>query len=111
LRQIRHFQKRIGLCIPRAPFSRLVREMAMERAARGMTEVGTRFSASALGAIHEAAEHALLQIMQMSNLSAIHAKRVTLMAQDIKFVRRVFGVHDPSVWFATDWHGAHDTPK
>jgi histone H3/H4 len=64
-------------------------------------------SAGALGAIQEATEHAMLQLMQMSNLAAIHAKRVTLMTKDMQFVRRVFGVHDAGIWFAKDSQSAH----
>ena len=67
----------------------------------------TRFSSAALGAVQEATEHAVLELMQMSNLAAIHARRVTLMVRDMRFVRQVFGVHDPSVWFATDGHSNH----
>jgi Core histone H2A/H2B/H3/H4 len=47
-------------------------------------------------------EHAVLEIMQMSNLAAIHVNRVTLMQKDMQFIRRVLGaVHDPNIWFPT----------
>jgi hypothetical protein len=51
--------------------------------------------------------NSMLQLMQMSNLAAIHAKRVTLMTKDMQFVRRVFGVHDAGIWFAKDSQSAH----
>jgi histone H3/H4 len=70
----------------------------------------TCYSAAALGAVQEATEHAILQIMQMSNLAAIHANRVMLMKKDMDHIRRVFNVHDPSIWFSTDWHAQHRAP-
>jgi histone H3/H4 len=62
-----------------------------------------------LGTLQEAVEHTLLEMIpEMSNrLAAIHAKRVTLMVRDMHFVRQVFGMHDPSIWFASVWHINH----
>lgn len=50
LREIRRYQKSFELLIPKAAFTRLVREIAHER------RPDMRFQAAALGAIQEAAE-------------------------------------------------------
>ena len=50
LREIRHYQKKTNLLIKRAPFARLVREIAQSF----MQEL--RFQNSAIGALQEAAE-------------------------------------------------------
>src|SRR6202000_1996537 len=92
------------MCIPRLPFSRLVREIAIDidhdinfRRQHGPT----RFSASALGALQEAAEAALRPLLEMSNLAAIHAKRKTLMVHDVQFIRDVLRVRNPGDWLAS----------
>ena len=45
-----------------------------------------RWSAGALGAIHEAAEHFLITLLENANLCAIHAKRVTVSVSDVQLV-------------------------
>jgi histone H3/H4 len=69
----------------------------------GRKEYGRVISASRLGALQEATEHTVLQMLQISNLAAIHVKRVTLMPQDMQFIRLVFGIHDADLWLAKDW--------
>ncbi|KAI1615231.1 histone-fold-containing protein [Exophiala viscosa] len=52
LREIRKLQQVTNLLMPKAPFQRLVREITNE------IKEGTRFQASALGALQESAERA-----------------------------------------------------
>jgi histone H3 len=86
LREIRKYQKSSDLLLRRAPFQRLVREIAQSM---GMDDL--RFQASALAAIQEAAESYLVGIMEDSNICAVHAKRVTIMPKDMALVRRIRG--------------------
>ncbi|VDM96114.1 unnamed protein product [Thelazia callipaeda] len=67
LKEIRHLQRTTNLLIARAPFQRLVREIA------------------------EAAEVYLTCLFEDANLAAIHGKRVTVFPKDIQFVRRLRG--------------------
>ncbi len=64
-------------------------------------EPGIRITAEALGALQEAAEMAMTTLMEMSNHCAIHAKRITLMHQDIRLVRSLMDIWDPNSWLST----------
>ena len=85
LREIRRYQKSTDLLIRKLPFQRLVREIAQNYRA------DLRFQSAALGAIQEAAEAYLIDLLQDTNLCAIHAKRVTIMPKDIQLARRIRG--------------------
>ena len=50
-----------------------------------------RYSAQALQAIQEASESYLVQLFEDTNLCAIHAKRSTVMRQDMMLARRIRG--------------------
>lgn len=67
LRDIKRLQRSVNLLIPRAPFSRLVREIA------GQFDSNLRFRSMALAALQEAAEAYLVGLMDDSNMAAIHA--------------------------------------
>jgi histone H3 len=67
------------------PFQRLVREIAQDY----RTDI--RFQSAALGALQEAAEAFLVGLFEDTNLCAIHAKRVTIMARDMQLARRIRG--------------------
>jgi histone H3 len=71
--------------IPKAPFSKLVKELANDY------KTDLRFTKVAMEAIHEAAEMYLVSLFEMANLAAIHAKRVTIKPTDIIFVRKIRG--------------------
>jgi histone H3 len=73
LREIRRYQKSTELLIRKAPFQRLVREIAQD------FKQDLRFQASAIAAFQEAAEAYLVTVFEDTNLCAIHAKRVTIM--------------------------------
>uniref|UniRef100_K3ZAJ3 Core Histone H2A/H2B/H3 domain-containing protein n=1 Tax=Setaria italica TaxID=4555 RepID=K3ZAJ3_SETIT len=87
LREIRKYQKSTELLIPFAPFARLVREIT-DFYSKGKV---TRWTPQALLAMQEAAEFHLIELFEVSNLCAIHAKRVTIMQRDIQLARRIGG--------------------
>ncbi|VDK71376.1 unnamed protein product [Litomosoides sigmodontis] len=88
LQEVRRLQRTVNLLIPRAPFQRLVREIAMNVSE---TSVDLRFQSLAISALQEAAEVYLTCLFEDTNLAAIHAKRVTIFPKDIQFVRRLRG--------------------
>ncbi|VDN99362.1 unnamed protein product [Rodentolepis nana] len=85
LREIRRYQKSTELLIRKVPFQRLVREIAQEY------QNDLRFQATAVDAIQEAAEAYMIGLFEDTNLCAIHAKRVTIMAKDMQLARRIRG--------------------
>ena len=85
LQEIRHYQKKTNLLIRRAPFARLVKEIAQDC----MQEM--RFRSSAIGALQEAVEAYLVGLFEDTNLCAIHAKRITIMPRDIQLARCIRG--------------------
>jgi histone H3 len=85
LRDIRKYQKSTDLLIRKLPFQRLVREIAQE------VKSNLRFQSTAILALHEAAESYLTGLFEDTNLCAIHAKRVTIMARDMQLARRIRG--------------------
>jgi histone H3 len=85
LREVRKLQKSTDSLIAKAPFSRLVREVAESHKA------GLRFQASAVAAIQEATESYVVSLLSDSNLAALHSGRVTAMPRDLQLVRRLRG--------------------
>ena len=85
LREIRKYQKSTDLLIRKLPFQRLVREIAQD------FKSDLRFQGSAILALQEASEAYLVGLFEDTNLSAIHAKRVTIMPKDIQLARRIRG--------------------
>ncbi len=85
LREIRRYQKGTELLLRKAPFQRLVRELATSH------KQGLRFQSSAVQAIQEATESWAISLLSDSNLCAIHARRVTLMNKDLHLARRLRG--------------------
>ncbi|KAL0476894.1 his-2 [Acrasis kona] len=85
LREIRRYQKSTELLIRRAPFQRLVREIAQDY------KSDLRFQQSAVDALQEASEAYLVGLFEDTNLCAIHAKRVTIMPKDVQLARRIRG--------------------
>ena len=85
LREIRRCQKSTDLLIRKAPFQRLVREIAEE------FKLNLRFQSTAVLALQEAAEAYLIGLFEDTNLCALHAKRVTIMPKDMQLARRIRG--------------------
>ncbi|ELR05487.1 hypothetical protein GMDG_07409 [Pseudogymnoascus destructans 20631-21] len=82
LRDIRRQQLDTSLIIPKLPFQHLVREIAED------FKSNLCFQQSAILALQEAAECFLIREFEMTNLLAIHAKRVTIQAMIL--VRRLW---------------------
>ena len=85
LRDILRYQKSTELLIKRLPFQRLVREIAQE------FKTDLRFQSSAVLALQEACEAYLVELFECTNLCAIHAKRETIMPEDIQLALRIRG--------------------
>ena len=52
-----------------------------------------RFQSTALAALQDAAENFLVGLFEDVNLLVVHARRVTVMPQDIRLVLRIQGDH------------------
>ena len=85
LREIRRYQKSTELLCRKLPVSRLIREIAQD------FKLELRFQASAIAAIHEAMEDYAVKLLEDTNLCAIHARRVTIMPNDMQLARRIRG--------------------
>ena len=85
LREIRRYQKGTELLLRKAPFQRLVREVASS------LKEGLRFQSSAVAAIQEATESYVVSLLADTNLCAIHTRRVTIMPRDVHLTRRLRG--------------------
>ena len=83
LREIRRYQKSTELLCSKLAMSRLIREIAQD------FKTDLRFQSLAIGALHEAAEAYLIELLEDTNLCAIHAKRVTIMPKDMQLARRI----------------------
>lgn len=81
--EIRRYQKSTELLIRKAPFERLVREIAQD------FKTDLRFGKQAILALQDAAESYLVNVLEDAYFCALHAKRVTLMAIDIKLAMRL----------------------
>ena len=85
LREIRRYQKSTELLICKLPFQHLVHEIL-----QGFG-VGFRVTPAMMMALQEAAEAYLVQLLEDSNLCAIHAKRITIQLKDIQLARWIRG--------------------
>ncbi|EPY27914.1 histone H3 [Strigomonas culicis] len=85
LREVKKFQRSVDLLIQRAPFQRLVREIAAAQ------KEGIRFSSSALLALQESTEAYVVSLLADTNLATVHARRVTIMPRDIQLALRLRG--------------------
>mmetsp|Transcript_31600 Transcript_31600/g.61669 ORF Transcript_31600/g.61669 Transcript_31600/m.61669 type:complete len:133 (-) Transcript_31600:273-671(-) len=85
LREIRKFQKSTDLLIHRLPFARLVKEITSK------FHHSLQWQSVALEALQYATEDYIIGLMEDANLSALHAKRVTVMPKDIYLAKRIRG--------------------
>ena len=83
LKEIRKYQKSTDLLIRKAPFARLVKEIAMKIYPYNDE---LRWQSSAIGCLQEASEAYLVSVLSECNLLAHHAKRVTIMQKDVHLV-------------------------
>ena len=85
LREIRRYQKSTELLIRKLPFQHLVREILQGYG------VGYRVTRAMMMALQEAAEAYLVQLLEDSNLCAIHVKHITIQPKDMQLARRIHG--------------------
>lgn len=78
LREVARMQRSTALIIKKAPFVRVVKAVTNIVADSPM-----RYQPGAMEALHIAAEQFLVTFFEDSNLACIHAKRTTLMPEDI----------------------------
>ncbi len=83
--EIHKYQKNIDLFIRKAPFQRLVKEIATN------LKSDLRMQSMALLALQEALEAYLVHLFEDSNDCAIHAKHVTIMPKDIQLAQCIQG--------------------
>ena len=83
LKEIRRYQKSTELLICKLPFQCLVRKILQGYG------VGYRVTPAMMMALQEAAEAYLVQLLEDSNLCAIHAKRITIQPKDIQLARQI----------------------
>ena len=90
LREIRYYQKRTDLLIPKLPFQRVVREI-MQDIEREKGERGNpyRIQTSALLALQEACECHIITLFERSMFCCVHAKRVTIQDKDLRLVKNI----------------------
>lgn len=86
VREIRKYRRSTDLLIQKLPFQRLVREITHD-----IVKKEVRFQTAALAALQEAAEAYLVGLFEDTNLCAAHAKRVTIMPNDMTLARRIRG--------------------
>lgn len=87
IREIKKQQKSVKLNIPKAPFRRLVREIAQD------FKSDLRFTKSAFDAIHAAAEAELVRHSQRLCLTTIHRKHQTIEPVDSQFLRALDAIN------------------
>ena len=85
LREIWRYQKSTELLIRKLPFQCLVHKILQGYG------VGYRVTPAMMMALQEAAEAYLVQLLEDSNLCAIHAKRITIQPEDMQLARRIRG--------------------
>ena len=85
LREIRRYQKPAELSICRLSFGLLVREVARE------LRLNVRFQSSAIGALHDAAECALVALFADANICAMHGGRGYVTLKDVQLALRIRG--------------------
>ena len=85
LRDIRRYQNSTELLIRKKPFQRLIREIVQDY----MTDIW--FQPRTFMVLQEASEAYLVGLFKDTNSCAMHAKRVTIMPEDMKLACRIRG--------------------
>ena len=85
LREVKKYQKKTEMLLPRASFQRVVKTIVKDM------DHELRFQSQALHALQEATEAYLVGVFEDTNLCAIHAKRQTVMKKDMELARRIRG--------------------
>jgi len=79
--QIKRVQKSTSLLFRRIPFARLVREITQD------FKDQFKYERAAIEALQICTETYLVGLCEDANISAIHAKRITVMPRDIQLAR------------------------
>jgi histone H3 len=85
IHEIRKYQKNIDLLIRKAPFQRLVKEIATN------FKLDLQMQSMALLALQEASKAYLVCLFKDSNDCAIYAKHVMIMPKDIRLAQHIRG--------------------
>ncbi|GFW96695.1 histone H3-like centromeric protein A [Trichonephila clavipes] len=83
---IKRLRSSTYLLIPKAPFSRVVKEVCDQN-----KNVGFRWQAQALEALQESLEYYLVRLFEDAQLCAYHDGRITIMKRDLQLARRLRG--------------------
>ncbi|KAF4663084.1 hypothetical protein FOZ61_001953 [Perkinsus olseni] len=89
LREVLSYQATSWLLIPRATFGRVVRSILKDSS----DLADPRIQSNAIEALQHASEAFLESLFEDSYLCSLHAKRVTLMPQDMRLARRLRNAH------------------
>lgn len=91
LMEIRKWQRSTENIINKAPFKRIVNEILTEIEKTMNPPICLRMNLEARMALLEASEVFLVRSFEDANLCAIHAKRITIMKQDMQLGARIRG--------------------
>ena len=86
LKEIRKYQRSTELLLRKAPFARVVREIAIQKFPYN---ADLRWQSSAIECLQEASEAYLVNFLSECNLVARHAKRVTVMVKDFQLIKEL----------------------
>ncbi len=86
LREIKKWQATEMLLIRRLPFELLVKEVGNE------CKTDLKWSRFATMALQEAVEAVVVELLELANLLAIHAGRVTILLKDLKLARKIMKI-------------------
>jgi histone H3 len=92
-RKIRKFQKTTDLLIRKAPFQRLVQEIALK-----FRKSDLQMQSTAVLALQEAVEYFMVDVFSDTNLCTLHGKRVTIMVKDLVLACPIRGIGMARVW-------------
>ena len=92
-KEIRKYQRSTNLLIPKICFQRFVKnifkELHQENSSNNNNDTMYKITPEALGALQEASEHYICELMLDANLLRRHAKRKTLKPNDLQLVRYI----------------------
>ena len=71
------------LLIRKLPFARLVHEIAQDY------KTDLRFTATAILALHHASKYFLMEVVEKTNLAALHHKRITIASKDMQLIKTI----------------------
>ena len=69
------------MLIHKLPFARLIKEIVQD------FKTDLRFTATAILTLHHAAKYFLIEVMQKTNLAAIHCKCIMIAPKDMQLVQ------------------------